>query len=152
MVSEQDTFQPTTKISGLPSPLLISWPHRLWFSAQWQFSQDTSLIIVTLTNIIMLKNTNYLSWNLQLAATLVNYYLSKFLDGTHDPHPTPSPTPRHMLPPLPTRRTPLGYAKTSRFSGAMIGTLTPLLYHFSLVLPSLRKHGKSLPILLLAIP
>lgn len=47
------------------------------------------LFIVTLSNIIKLTTTNYLSWKLQLEATLIGYGLFQFLDGSHPP---PLPT------------------------------------------------------------
>ena len=40
------------------------------------------LVVVTLTNIIKLTSTNFLSWKLQLQATLVGYGLFSFLDGS----------------------------------------------------------------------
>ncbi|KAJ9538837.1 hypothetical protein OSB04_031570 [Centaurea solstitialis] len=47
------------------------------------------IIIINLSNILKLTSTNYLSWKLQIEATLVGYGLFKFLDGSH---PTPPPT------------------------------------------------------------
>ncbi|KAJ9560165.1 hypothetical protein OSB04_005325 [Centaurea solstitialis] len=47
------------------------------------------IIIINLSNILKLTSTNYLSWKLQIEATLVGYELFKFLDGSH---PTPPPT------------------------------------------------------------
>ncbi|KAJ9541873.1 hypothetical protein OSB04_028379 [Centaurea solstitialis] len=40
------------------------------------------LIIVSLTNILKLTTSNYMSWKLQVKATLIGYGLYKFLDGS----------------------------------------------------------------------
>lgn len=40
------------------------------------------LIIVSLTNILKLTTSNYMSWKLQVEATLIRYGLYKFLDGS----------------------------------------------------------------------
>ena len=46
------------------------------------------LVVVNLTNMLKLNNTNYLSWKLQLAATLVGYGLFKFIDGSYPSPPS----------------------------------------------------------------
>lgn len=40
------------------------------------------LVVVSLSNILKLINTNYLSWKLQIQATLIGYELFKFLNGS----------------------------------------------------------------------
>lgn len=49
----------------------------------------TPLIIDSLPNIIKLTSTNYLSWKLQIEATLIGYNLFKYIDGSLS---SPSPT------------------------------------------------------------
>ncbi|KAI4331956.1 hypothetical protein L6164_016900 [Bauhinia variegata] len=46
------------------------------------------LVVVMLSNILKLTSTNYLSWKLQIEATLVGYGLFKYLDGTFLAPPT----------------------------------------------------------------
>lgn len=58
------------------------------------------LIIVSLPNIIKLNSTNYLSWKLQVEATLFGYGLFKFLDGSF-PSPTPTVTTESKTQPNP---------------------------------------------------
>lgn len=82
------------------------------------------LIIVTLPNIIKLTSTNFLSWKLQIEATLVGYGLFKFLDGSHPP-PSSTITKNDSTISNPAY---LSWMRQDRLIyGTLIGTLEPTI-------------------------
>lgn len=85
---------------------------------------NSPLVVVTLTNILKLNTTNYMSWKLQIHATLIGYGLFKFLDGTF-PSPSPTITTESTSEPNPAHSTWVRQDKL--LFGALIGTLEPTI-------------------------
>ncbi|KAH7685413.1 Retrotransposon Copia-like N-terminal protein [Dioscorea alata] len=89
----------------------------------------TPFIIVTLSNVIKLTSQNYLSWKLQIKATLEGYSLFHYLDGSF-----PAPPSTIVTDIVPTSNPAyLTWARRDRFLfGAIIGTLdqniVPLIF------------------------
>ena len=88
---------------------------------------STPLVVVNLSSMLKLNSVNYLSWHLQLQATLFGYGLFKFLDGTHPPPaPTLAPTTSSATAtPNPAYLTWL--CQDRLLFGAIIGTLKPTI-------------------------
>ncbi|KAI4347888.1 hypothetical protein L6164_008664 [Bauhinia variegata] len=82
------------------------------------------LVVVMLSNILKLTSTNYLSWKLQIEATLFGYGLFKYLDGTF-PAPPTTITMETVSEPNPAYLTWVRQDKL--LFGALIGTLEPTL-------------------------
>ena len=86
------------------------------------------LVVVNLSGILKLTSTNYLSWKLQLEATLFGYGLSKFLDGTHpQPEPTVTTTSETSTTTTPNPKYLTWKRQDQLLFGALIGTLDPTI-------------------------
>lgn len=98
---------------------------------------NSPLVIISLPNIIKLTSTNYLSWKLQIEATLIGYNLFKFLDGSF---PSPPPT---IVTEKSTESNP-AYLTWMRQDRLLYGTLIGTLESTIVPLVSLTKTSKEL--------
>lgn len=97
---------------------------------------SSPLVIVSLPNIIKLNSINYLSWKLQIEATLVGYGLFKYLNGSF-----PSP----FTVTTETSKTPNPeYLTWMRQDRLIYGTLIGTLEQTIVPLVSLTKTSKEL--------
>ncbi|KAL5716353.1 hypothetical protein ACHQM5_018062 [Ranunculus cassubicifolius] len=97
----------------------------------------TPLVIVSIPNITKLNSTNYLSWKLQIEATLIGYGLFKFLDGSWSP-PSSTITKENTSSPNPA------YLTWVRQDSLLYGTLVGTLEQTIVPLISLTKTSKQM--------
>ncbi|GMI67477.1 hypothetical protein HRI_000417000 [Hibiscus trionum] len=106
-------------------------------------------IIVSLSYILKLTPTNYISWKPQIEATLIGYDLHKFIDGSNlaRPNPLPKMSLSFLIPP-----TSVGFVEINSFSGLFSAPFpTPLFLSFH-NFPQFMMLGRLLKKLMLIPP